>query len=79
MSLCLFRFNGEIDRLRDAAANTEYIVSRRKVTEFDLIVIGDRDHVPIRVQQLQIDPLVAVILIDLCIEPATSKRKRNLD
>ena len=69
----LLTFDGEIDRLRDVAANTEYIVSDCKVTEFDLIVLGGRDYVPISIQHFEIDPLVSVVLIDPRIEPLTSK------
>src|ERR1041384_2339152 len=79
LSVVLFGVDGEIDRFRDVAANTECICSGCKVTKFDRILLGDRDNVPIRVQQLEIDPLVAVVLVELRIEPATSKRKRHLN
>ena len=77
--LSLLTFDGEINRLCDAAANTEYIVSKCKITEFDPIVLGGRDYVSISIQQLEIDALVSVVLIYLRIEPVTSKRKRNLN
>ena len=79
MAVVLFTLDGEIDRFRDAAADTVYVVSARKVTQYDLIVLGSRDQVPIRVQQVEIDPLVSVVLVDARVEPASPKRKRNFD
>jgi hypothetical protein len=71
--IILFTFDREIDRRRDLTANAEYVVSARKVTEFHLRAIGDRDQVPIRIKQLEIDSLVSVVLVNHRVESVTSK------